>query len=288
MKHKIFKKLIQLKDQGALPVAQLEKPAYFENTLQNMLAGNIIRKHSFRRGAWVYQVINNEELANMIEKLAKDSDPFPPERDKVLATQLTGDAHKSTVSKYPSVPIKTITSGNMLKSDSNEMIDPYTICRYGAAVYLPINRELRAWSLTGTICFVENQHVFWEAEKICHADFYLYLQGNFSNNIADWLRSFAADNTQCFYLGDYDPAGIKIYLRLKKSLPHCYFYIPDNFEELVGQFGNPCDLAKQHRDFYHLLESNDPSINRIRKTFEKTGKTLHQEALLIKINSCQI
>jgi hypothetical protein len=83
------------------------------------------------------------------------------------------------------------------------------------------------------------------------------------------------------YCGDYDPSGIKLYLRIKKHLPDCEYYIPDNFEELLNKYGNNKDLTKQQRDFSELLIDNDTIIQRIRKAFEKTGKTLQQEALLI-------
>ncbi|MCF6177027.1 MAG: hypothetical protein L3J71_14810 [Victivallaceae bacterium] len=40
---------------------------------------------------------------------------------------------------------------------------------------------------------------------------------------------------------------------------------------------------KKTGGFEQMLAIDDPTINRIRRIFEKTGKTLHQEALLINI-----
>ncbi len=270
----IYQKLFKLKTNQTLPSSQLEKPAYFANILRELIDRKIIKKISPRKGQWSYSVINDKALNSLLEKYNS-----PPIRDidKVEATKYFGNAHLATDSKYPSIPIRTTTKGVKLNN-----IDIYDICKNGLALYLPINDKLNKWNLTGTICLIENQRFFWEAEKVHKADYYLYLQGNFSNKVLEWLISQNKQDNSFLYFGDYDPTGIKLYLRLKQHIPQCNFFIPDNFEELLDKYGNKNDLTKQYRDFNNLLKNEkNKDIAQLRKAFEKTGKTMHQEALLI-------
>lgn len=273
--YKIYQKLLKLKECKTLSFSQLNKSTYFANVLQELLDRKIIKEYSPRNGQWSYSVFDEENLNKLIIKYR--CEPIKKEIDKVQATELFGNAHSANDSKYPSVPIRTTIKGTKLNN-----IDIYKICKTGMALYLPINENLNKWELNGAICLIENQRFFWEAEKVFKADFYLYLQGNFNNKIADWLVLQQKKNNSFIYFGDYDPTGIKIYLRLKQRIPQCEFYIPKNFEKLLDKYGNKNDLTKQHRDFYKLLENNDDiTLKRIRIAFEKTGKTMHQEALLI-------
>jgi len=275
-----LKKLHKLRKYGYVNASFFESTAFFKDVLNNMLARWIIQKFPARqKGGWQYKLLNMEALNKVIEFYEKQ--PIAPKRrNKVDATRLTGNAHAANESKYPSVPLR-VAGMDKLVFRGNQMIDASAVCSTGAALYLPIEDNKSVWTMEGSISLVENQHFFWEVNKICHTDFYLYLQGNYSNKILEWLASPEMRNNFYWYYGDYDPTGIKLYLRIKERLPNCEFFIPDNFEELLEKYGNDFDLSKQHRDFNKLLESDDPDIVYLREIFEKTGKTLHQEALLI-------
>jgi hypothetical protein len=282
MKHNknIISKLEKLRNELTLSASLLEKPGYFSEILTELLARKIIDKIPTRKGQWGYKVKKVQVLETMLKEYYNKEFSIPERIDKVEATRITGSAHDANESKFPSIPLRATMENTIIKHGSN-VIDVYDICSKGVGLYLPINTELEEWELNGKICLIENQRFFWEAEKVVQADYYIYLQGNFSNNIVKWLILPNMKKTSLIYCGDYDPSGIKLYLRIKKHLPDCEYYIPNNFEELLNKYGNNKDLTKQQRDFSELLIDNDTVIQRIRKAFEKTGKTLQQEALLI-------
>jgi Wadjet protein JetD, C-terminal len=275
----IISKLEKLRDDSRVPVSFFQNPGYFREVLDNLCARKIIKSIPTRKGQWEYRLKNSQALEKLIECFQKQSSSTE-NIDKVEATRITGDAHAANQSKYPSIPLR-VTKKNTTIKHYHDIIDAYKICSKGMALYLPVNTDLGEWELNGSICLVENQRFFWEVEKIYKADYYIYLQGNFSNNIVKWLISSSMQKNPLIYFGDYDPTGIKLFLRIKKRIPHCEFFIPDNFEDLLKKYGNKLDLAKQHRDFNNLLDTDEPTLQRIRRNFEKTGKTLHQEALLI-------
>lgn len=276
----IYNKLIKLMEQGRVTASEFDKPNYFAPVLKNLLDRGIVQRYPSGGGHWSYRLLENDKLAKTIDYYARHA-ALPETMDKVQATQYVGDAHAATASKYPSVPLRVVTPNSFLHNDKGQIINAYDVCKHGLAIYLPVNEALRKWWLNGTICLVENQRFFWEAEHVFNADYYLYLQGNFNTRIADWLGSEDMHGNSCFYFGDYDPTGIKLYLRMKTRITHCQLFVPDDFEELLAKYGNKNGLTKQHRDFYRLLTTDDQAIQRIRKAFEATGKTLHQEALLI-------
>jgi hypothetical protein len=276
----IISKLEKLRDRSIVPASLLENPEYFSNILTKLLARKVIDKIPTRKGQWGYLLKKNQVLDTILTEYYEKESSTPEKIDKVEATRLTGNAHDAKESKFPSIPLRGTRENTIIKH-GNDIIDVYDICSKGMGLYLPINIELGKWELSGKICLVENQRFFWEAEKVVQADYYIYLQGNFSNNIVKWLVSQNIRKTLLVYCGDYDPTGIKLYLRIKKHLPECEYYIPDDFEELLNKYGNNNDLTKQQGDFSELLANSDPVVQRVRKAFEKTGKTLQQEALLI-------
>ena len=286
MKHNknIISKLEKLRDSSIVPASLFEKTEYFSVILNKLLARKVIDKIPTRKGQWGYQLKKVQVLDKILTEYYEKESSIPERIDKVEATRITGNAHDAKESKYPSIPLRVTKKGITIKH-GNKIIDAYGICSTGMGLYLPINDDLGQWELNGRICLVENQRFFWEAEKVIQADYYIYLQGNFSNNVVKWLISPSVKKNHLIYCGDYDPTGIKLYLRIKKHLPHCEYYLPNNFEDLLEKFGNSKDLTKQQRDFAKMLTNNDPGVHRIRNAFEKTGKTLQQEALLIKLNN---
>jgi hypothetical protein len=279
---KIIEKLLKLKEANFVPVSFFDHSLYFKSVLHDLLKRRIIDKvPAKRKGTWCYMLLDDTKLQTFINKIIRES--IPDNMDKVDAVQFTGNAHNADFSRYSALPLRAF-SADMKISLNGTKIDPFSLTLAGAALYLPVN------TITGNVIFpnnanialVENQRVFWEIEHILpKINFVLYLQGNFSTLTAQTLMK-SLTNSFCTYLGDYDPVGISLYLRIKKYLPHCSFYIPDNIESLFNKYGNSIDLVRQNQFFNTILNSNDKDVIRIRKIFETTSKTLQQEALLIQ------
>jgi hypothetical protein len=280
MNKKILKKLQVLKIEKRVPSVFFDKPQFFRKCLEELKLRKIIEYvPGNRKNSWYYRLLDENRLDTYIETF----NIVPENMDKVQAAEFTGDAHNADDNRYPSVPVRVFSEQITFTIDSMPL-DGFTVTKNGGALYLPFN-EQTALPISGPhlFCFVENQRVFWEVEMVVpDTGCVFFMSGSFSSvlaqNIADTLSS-----GKFLFLGDYDLAGLIFYLRLKKFFPGVQFYIPDNIEELFLKFGNKSDLTRQSDFFSSILSSEEKDVVFLRNLFEKTGRTLHQEALLINI-----
>lgn len=94
----------------------------------------------------------------------------------------------------------------------------------------------------------------------------------------EWLSTL---ENRYIHFGDYDLAGINIYLnkvvpRLSSSKKY-NMYIPDDIEQLIEQYGNS-ELYENQKQYKSLL-SNDDEINRLIEIIFKFKKGIEQEGL---------
>ena len=128
---------------------------------------------------------------------------------------------------------------------------------------------------------VENYQVIWFAKK--YQRFFenkkvLFVISN--SYMWEWIASL---QNEYIHFGDYDLAGINIYLntiapRLKKCKKHSMF-IPENIEYLIKNHGNR-ELYEQQVSYKNLL-IDDPNILRLKDIIRHYKKSLEQEGLYL-------
>jgi len=277
---RILKKLNRLKRDKHVTAAFFDKPIFFQETLKQLKIRKIIKfLPSSRRNVWLYKLIDLQKLDSFMRRFSI----IPENMDKVTAAALTGDAHNANISRYPSIPLRVFSKSVSL-SINDIFINAFSITSAGSALYLSFPSTGNKVKLSeSNFCFVENQRVFWEIEKVLPGiDYAFYLQGSFSSVLAENISNAIPGICEnILFLGDYDPAGLIFFLRLKHFFPTIRFFMPDNLEELFIKYGNNYDLTVQSSFFSTILNSNDPDVLFIRDLFEKTGLTLQQEILLI-------
>ncbi|MDF1875565.1 hypothetical protein JHD48_07445 [Sulfurimonas sp. SAG-AH-194-I05] len=128
---------------------------------------------------------------------------------------------------------------------------------------------------------VENYQVIWFAKK--------YKQFFEGNNILfvvktpymlEWISSL---ENEYIHFGDYDLAGINIYLntiipRLKNSKQYSMF-IPNNIEYLIQKHGD-YELYEKQKNIYALVTS-DIKINNLINMIRTNKKSIEQEGLYL-------
>ncbi len=128
---------------------------------------------------------------------------------------------------------------------------------------------------------VENYQVIWFAQK--------YKQFFENKNILfvvinpymlEWIGNL---ENEYIHFGDYDLAGINIYLnkiipRLKKSKKYSMF-IPDNIEYLIHEHGDVELFEKQIE--YKNLVVNDLKLNSLKEIIKNEKKAIEQEGLYL-------
>jgi hypothetical protein len=95
------------------------------------------------------------------------------------------------------------------------------------------------------------------------------------------LKWIANLENEYIHFGDYDLAGVNIYLnkvlpRLKKSKKYSFF-MPNNIEQLIEKHGNSKLYEKQKQ--YKNLLSNDVEVNKLVEIIRKFKKGFEQEGL---------
>ena len=97
-----------------------------------------------------------------------------------------------------------------------------------------------------------------------------------------WLQTIP---NSYLHFGDFDPAGLSIYIREYRNLlpaNRCDFFIPPDIENLIDKYG----IESLYNQQIHLLDSvkisEYPEIEELAKLLRKYGKGLEQERLLIE------
>ncbi len=131
------------------------------------------------------------------------------------------------------------------------------------------------------IAGVENAEVFRHADKLLRllpgkqvvfVSRYPQQQGK---DLISWLSNIS----NCYiHFGDYDFAGMNIYMQeYKKYLgDRAMFYVPDDLDELLQQYGN-AGLYDQQK--LNALSQHDPELQALIALLHKHKKGLEQEAL---------
>ncbi|HKJ41366.1 MAG TPA: hypothetical protein VKA27_04695 [Sunxiuqinia sp.] len=136
---------------------------------------------------------------------------------------------------------------------------------------------------TALIIGVENPECFLKFEKLAHLfpqRELILIMRYMSNSPNRWLQSIS---NNYLHFGDFDPAGLSIYIREYRSrLPakRTNYFLPPNIEELIDQYG----LTSLYDQQIHLLKNigsqNYPELKFFFDALHKHRKGLEQERLL--------
>jgi len=128
---------------------------------------------------------------------------------------------------------------------------------------------------------VENYQVIWFAKK--YKQFFdnkkmLFVVIN--PYMLEWIEYL---NNEYIHFGDYDLAGINIYLnkiipRLKKSKKYSMF-IPENINYLIQEHGD-CELYEKQKQYEDLI-TNDEQINNLIEIVRDNKKSIEQEGIYL-------
>lgn len=128
---------------------------------------------------------------------------------------------------------------------------------------------------------VENYQVIWFAKKykqFFENDNALFVVMN--PYMLEWVGNL---ENEYIHFGDYDLAGINIYLnkivpRLNKSKKYSMF-IPVNIETLIQEYGD-YELYEKQKQYKNLI-TNDIQINKLIATIRDNKKSIEQEGLYL-------
>lgn len=138
-------------------------------------------------------------------------------------------------------------------------------------------------SHTALVVGIENPECFLKFEKLAHLfpqKELIVIMRYLSSSPNRWLQTIT---NNYLHFGDFDPAGLNIYIQeYRKQLPvyRCNYFIPPDLDQLIKQYG----LTSLYDQQIHLLKNIDflmyPEINALFDLMQKYRKGLEQERLL--------
>jgi len=215
-----------------------------------------------------YNIGSIEEIESYIVKIFDNT----PSRDTIQ--DLHNDS-KGTISKSMHGLYVSSLQKLDIKLDGNSI----SILPNDGLGYFFFHTQKIEVSKNTVIVGVENYQVVWFAKryvKFFHNPNILFVV--ITPFMLKWIANL---ENEYIHFGDYDLAGVNIYLnkvlpRLKKSKKYS-FSIPNNIEVLIEKHGNS-KLHEKQKQYKNLL-SDDVEVNRLVEVIRKFKKGFEQEGL---------
>lgn len=135
-----------------------------------------------------------------------------------------------------------------------------------------------------TIVGVENPEVFRKIRRLsaCFTNYQpcLFVLRYMSKGLVNWLQQIP---NSYLHFGDFDPAGLAVYInefRANLQASRCRFFIPQDIEESISNYGNRELYEKQYKATYNIDFPTYPEIAPLAAILKKHRKGLEQEFLL--------
>ncbi|MCL4198945.1 MAG: hypothetical protein KJZ69_15765 [Phycisphaerales bacterium] len=213
--------------------------------------------------------------------LGLDTDPRDVE-DRASGVQLFGDAKAAKRGRYEGVFIRSTAPRATLVSDNGVLpVSELTALAGGAALCLSDTHD---WSFHGTVAVIENAEAFWQHERVLSdVDLAVFACGRLSERVLAWLASEGMSMCRLVQWGDYDPVGCLEYLRLRARCgDRTRMHLPPSVAELLPRYGKRQLIVEQVAELHALrMNTGDEAISALLRLFDRHGKGLEQEALLM-------
>ena len=143
-------------------------------------------------------------------------------------------------------------------------------------------KDPSAWKIDGRIGIIENIENFWNYERVLPEIDLAIAASPITNKLIDWLGTSGLCRCPLVHWGDYDPVGVREYVRLRRAFPdRATTFIPQDIENWIAKFGQRERIMKQAAYLNSLRdETDDPVVGRMVELFDKHRKGLDQELLL--------
>jgi hypothetical protein len=266
--------LIKLLENGSVATSGIS--LIVKNDIEKFLDAGLIRWE--KKGAGARYVVNHKES---IRTLLQSSGYHGDQRHltpRAQAVARHGDAHKGLDNNLLLI---LSAAGFAEWSDGENTLAPANhVEQFGISSLLVKPGD--HWHTKQPVGLVENLDlVIYASQYFKKTDFQgslIYYSGWLSRKFLNWLTETTRAPSYVIF-PDYDIVGIKNYLIAKARLGDALtMYIPSDIEDLLVRFGTDLDSTS---DRTVIESSKDTDALRLYKTLLKTGRSLHQESILL-------
>jgi hypothetical protein len=275
----IAEKLLQLSQGKTIP-SSLAKHAVIEELVSERIIernGRIQKKIHVNDSNQLYLYLQNKYGINDLEKYIEVSQKENLQRNELV--EISSDSKLRQVRTFKGFLINSYIPIHATLNDK-----PTTLNFSNGIFQFIYDFDFFVPEQNITIVGIENSENFRFIEKQkhlfkdIHPLFVSRYPQNQSKDLIKWLQSIP---NNYIHFGDFDFAGIGIYLNeFKKHLSEkAAFYIPENIDKLISDFGNKNRYNEQKVNF--AVDSiKEEKLMKLIKTIHKYRKGLDQEIFI--------
>ena len=245
-----------------------------DGILQKIPAGTRRMRYSCHQPEILRNYLNNQYGILDLEEYLRLSDLNSVDgQDALVATKSSKSFRTGSIQGFF---IKAFRTKVMIDST------PLPVLPDGSEIFIHQPEKLKVSPRT-LVVGIENPECFVKIDQLLHLFPHkelLFVLRYLSNSPVNWLKTIP---NPYLHFGDFDPAGIWIYIneylnRLGKQ--RCNFFIPENLAPLIHLFGSRKLFDQQVHLLDHLPE-NTSELEQLITLLKKYGKGLEQERLLL-------
>ena len=251
--------------------------------LKKFLDDGIIKERAISKQRRVYVCVNSENLKHYL-----NTQYDILSLDKYIQ-QKEGEGTDGENSLQASKSTKTFREGSLqgffMKAVGTSIIlDQQEIPSIPSGVELFIHQPNKLVISPETVVVgIENPECFLKFEvlrKLFPQQELLLVMRYMSLSPNKWLETIP---NPYLHFGDFDPAGVSIYIneyRNKLGAERCLFFIPDNLERMLKEFGSSDLYDAQFHQIKNVIPTDYTEIQSLIMLLNKYQKGLEQERLL--------
>jgi hypothetical protein len=251
----------KLKAEGSVNKSNIPKSIINSTYYSNLLEANTLEEIKVGRGR-ICKILNKNSFNEIYTKRFPNS------------SLNKGQNRVSSVAKYRNSKVGNTNKSNifLIHGIGSFTINDSSLNLSKGSLHAYKNPSIKA----DKIILVENLQAFLDAEALFGENhLFIHKYGRIGK---DDLIHFKSNTFIVF--SDYDFTGLDEFLRVKKSIGHAAFYIPENFQELFEKYSTP--IKKKSAASKQLEENNNIEIQQLLSQIKRTNRFLEQEALYIK------
>ncbi len=278
----IAKKLLQMVQGERLPASSLQY-----DVVQKMVEDGVVQKIQSGKSKAILLVNNGDALLQYvsnrfsISNLQAYVDQYATDDlSRSEAVMLSGNSKLKSIRTFKGFLVNAYSYINAsLQGQAIEIKPPggsaFFVHNYDSFTLNPYVTVVGVENSENFFCAAQQQYLFESIQPLFVSR---YPQGH---DLIKWLQMIP---NPYLHFGDFDFEGINIYLyEYKRYLgDRATFFIPENIEALLVQYGNR-ELYNRQQDRMHALkEIDEPALHPLVLLFHKHKKCLEQEVLIKK------
>jgi len=273
--------LAKLRDKGTIPASALSRAS--EEKLKPLFLSGVLERVPRGRGTAV--TVNRPEY---LEEFMKKH--FPEGLEKTARTHMTRSESTRTFrnskkrSERTALPvfIRGFGETTLIYRNTGHTLDTARQTELFSVTSIMLTENGPLPEFTGNIATVENLEVFTSFQLLNPKNtIAVYTGGRIHRLLLKWLSARETSQARVTHYGDYDPAGLGDYLRIKNARKgETALFIPPDLNALVKKYGSEKLLEKSAHLIPKLHETPDKAVKEVLETLLRNNRALEQEVLI--------